>query len=92
MFEINIHDFYNAYNTNYTWLYDGGDESSDYHEMVAAGDALIAELNKSNPAFLSEWNQYRQDLMISDREVAAFALTWFDFVNEGSMVEVTHNV
>lgn len=79
---INIHEFKKQYDNNYDWLYNGGDELSDYPQLVQDGDALISYLRENRPDFLDEWIEYRQDLMVSDREVAAFALTILDMVGD----------
>ena len=79
---INIREFKKRYDNNYEWLYNGGDRLSDYDKLVDDGDKLLSYLSKEKPEFLKEWIDFRQDLMVSDREVAAFALTIMDMVGE----------
>ena len=62
--------FEKLFNANYSGLYDGLIRpKKDY---VALGDQLI---NAHDPV-VAAFNQYRQDILMSDREVAAFAMTY----------------
>ena len=65
---INIHKFLDKFNEEYDFLYDNSDNVAGYEEAVMAGDEFI----KKHPDFVREFNQYRNDTLPSDREVAAF--------------------
>lgn len=65
---INIHKFLDKFNEEYDFLYDNRDNVAGYEEAVEAGDKFI----KQYPDFVREFNQYRNDILSSDREVAAF--------------------
>lgn len=61
------------YGENYEWLYDHYDAPSGLDSaLTRAGDLAI----KSNPEFASVFCEMRGDFMTSDREVAAFAMTF----------------
>ena len=65
---INIHKFLDKFNEEYDFLYDNRDNVAGYEEAVEAGDKFIGQ----HPDFVREFNQYRNDILSSDREVAAF--------------------
>ena len=65
---INIHKFLNKFNEEYDFLYVNRDNVAGYEEAVEAGDKFIMQY----PDFVREFNQYRNDILSSDREVAAF--------------------
>lgn len=65
---INIHKFLDKFNKEYDFLYDNRDNVAGYEEAVMAGDEFI----RRYPDFVREFNQYRNDILSSDREVAAF--------------------
>lgn len=65
---INIHKFLDKFNEECGFLYDNRDNVAGYKEAVEAGDEFI----KKHTEFVREFNQYRNDILSSDREVAAF--------------------
>jgi len=77
-----IHQSYNIVNTrinkkfdeHYDRLYKVLDNVEGYEKAVEIGDDYI----KNNPAIVERFNSYRNDIMSSDREVAAFAFALAD--------------
>ena len=67
---INIHDFKRQFSEEYAFLYDHYDQVAGYQEAVAAFDEFCR--SESNLRFLEEFVLYRGDLVVSDREAAAF--------------------
>ena len=63
--------FLKAYGIKYAELYDAYDKTEGYDEMQKKGDAFIA----SHPAEVVAFARARQDILSSDREVAAFGFT-----------------
>lgn len=77
---LNINDFYKRYQANYEWLYNGGDQISDYPSLYEEFDARIQ--NDANfKTFVGEFCNFIGDLIISDREEAAFILTLYDMID-----------
>lgn len=81
---LNIHDFYKRYQENYDWLYNGGDQISDYDTLWEEFDNLCAG-SEGFCSFVGEFCDFMGDLIISDREEAAFILTFHDFVDKGTI-------
>lgn len=65
---INIKAFLEKFNEEYDFLYDNYDRVAGYTEALEAGDSFI----ESHLDFVKEFNNYRGDILSSDREVVAF--------------------
>lgn len=65
---INIKVFLEKFNEEYDFLYDNYDRVAGYIEALEAGDSFI----ESHLDFVKEFNNYRGDILSSDREVVAF--------------------
>ena len=65
---INIHEFARQFGKEYSFLYDNNDNVAGYDEAVKAFDEFAPKHKK----FLTEFADYRQDFIVSDREAAAF--------------------
>mgnify|MGYP006905470014 CR=1 FL=1 len=65
---INIKAFLEKFNEAYDFLYDNYDRVAGYTEALEAGDSFI----ESHLDFVKEFNNYRGDILSSDREVVAF--------------------
>ena len=63
---INIKAFLEKFNEDF--LYDNYDRVAGYTEALEAGDSFI----ESHLDFVKEFNNYRGDILSSDREVVAF--------------------
>lgn len=58
----------------YSYLYDSDDEVDGYRSALAYGDQLI---NDHHPV-IKQFAEYREDVLSSDREVAAFGFVFWD--------------
>lgn len=58
----------------YDLYYNAPYEQTDEHAMMLEGDRLMQD--KANVPLLKMLVRYRQDVLTSDREVAAFAVTY----------------
>ena len=67
LFTITFRYFYKAF---YETCYNG----KEFRERVAQGDKLLRD--RSLTPLLVAFNDYRKDILTSDREVAAFAVTY----------------
>lgn len=67
-FDINIHRFANKFSDVYDFLYTYHDKVAGFKEAMTVGDWFI----QNHSDFIAEFNRYRQDILSSDREVAAF--------------------
>lgn len=67
---INIHKFSEQFHKEYEFLYDHNDNVAGYEEAVNAFDEMIMEDNFKD--FVGEFSKFRQDIISSDREAAAF--------------------
>ena len=65
---MNIDKFLNQFNKEYNFLYDNNDNVAGFREAVQAFDEFLPD----HRDFVSEFCQYRQDFISSDREAAAF--------------------
>jgi hypothetical protein len=65
---INIHDFSKQFEKEYNFLYKNRNNVAGYKEAVTAFDEFL----KKSGDFVGEFAQYRNDLITSDREAAAF--------------------
>lgn len=65
---VNIGEFLERFNANYTFLYDNGDNVAGYGEAVDAFDRFVS----SHGDLVGEFAAYRGDLVSSDRDAAAF--------------------
>lgn len=67
---ISIDRFLEQFNKEYAFLYDTRDRVAGYDEAVNAFDVFIQDAQHA--AFVGEFAKYRQDMITSDREAAAF--------------------
>lgn len=67
---ISIDRFLEQFNKEYAFLYDNRDRVAGYEEAVNAFDMFI--LDAQHAAFVGEFANYRNDMVTSDREAAAF--------------------
>ena len=67
---ISIDRFLEQFNKEYAFLYDNRDRVAGYEEAVNAFDMFI--LDAQHAAFVGEFAKYRNDMVTSDREAAAF--------------------
>ena len=65
---IDIEEFLQKFNQEYSFLYEHKDNVAGYREAVEYGDHFISK----NKDFVAEFVKYRGDFISSDREVAAF--------------------
>lgn len=79
---LDINDFYERYQKNYEWLYNSGDQLSDYHTLVEEFDNLCMK-SESFRSFVREFCNFIGDMVTSDREEAAFILTLYDVTEIG---------
>lgn len=74
---MNIALFTNFFNAQYQYLYDGGDRDTErYQNEIRRFDEVY--LKKEN-AFVREFAKYREDIISSDREAAAFTRAFENF-------------
>ena len=71
--KVNIKEFLKKFNEEYDFLYDNDDNVCGYYDALKEGDLFISD--KKNINFIREFNEYRQDILSSDREVVAFMFT-----------------
>ena len=71
--KVNIKDFLKKFNEEYDFLYEHNDNVCGYYDALKEGDLFISD--KKNINFIREFNEYRQDILSSDREVVAFMFT-----------------
>ena len=71
--KVNIKEFLKKFNEEYDFLYDNDDNVCGYYDALKEGDLFISD--KKNSKFIREFNEYRQDILSSDREVVAFMFT-----------------
>lgn len=76
--KISIKKFHAKFNEIYSLLAENRHEIENYHEAVAAFDALLQE----NPIFVSEYVKYRGDFISSDLEAASFMFAYAECVEE----------
>lgn len=79
---MDVKRFLNKFNRNYEMLYDGGDEDPRYRELVKVATELMKEVSEQYPEDLDAIVAERGDWFMSDREIAAFGLTYSDMVIE----------
>lgn len=70
---MDIHKFYKKFNDEYQFLYDNYDNVAGYKEAVDYFDMVILAQHYN---FVAEFNNYRGDVITSDREAAAFVFTF----------------
>lgn len=75
---INMHEFFKRFQKKYDFLYEHDDRVAGYYEALSFGNDYI----KTHSDFVKEFNTYRQDILSSDREVVAFALALFTYINK----------
>ena len=67
---VSIEKFAEQFKKEYEFLYDNYDRVAGYNEAVDAFDVFIQDEQRA--AFVGEFAKYRQDMITSDREAAAF--------------------
>lgn len=72
MTDRELEDFAVAYYTAYDFLYDNDVNLSNYRELVDFGDSLL----RDEWVIVKQFNEYRLDILSSDREVAAFGIAY----------------
>lgn len=79
---VSINNFLDEFEKNYDALYHGyADITPDeFSDLVTIGDTFI----KNNKEFVYEFVNFRGDFLSSDREIAAFAMTLADIVDDTS--------
>lgn len=70
--DINIHEFAKKFSEEYSFLYDNDDRVAGYREAVDTFDEFLKSDIGGFKKFVSEFCNFRMDLVSSDREVAAF--------------------
>lgn len=77
---ISINNFLDEFEKNYDALYHGyADITPDeFSNLVIFGDNFV----KNNKEFVYEFVNFRGDFLSSDREIAAFAMTIIDAVDD----------
>lgn len=76
MAKYDMKALYEKFSSEYEYLYDAdveGIEVAGYRDAMAYGDQLI---NEHHPV-VKQFAQYRQDVLSSDREVAAFGFAFW---------------
>ena len=76
---INIHQFLDKFNKEYSFLYENKNRVAGYKEAVQAFDAMLTSKHKP---FIIEFVNFRQDFISSDREAAAFMFTLYDMISD----------
>ena len=71
--KVNIKEFLKKFNEEYDFLYEHNNNVCGYYDALKEGDLFISD--KKNINFIREFNEYRQDILSSDREVVAFMFT-----------------
>lgn len=69
---MNIHEFAKKYSEEYSFLYKNQDRVAGYREAVDAFDEYLKNDIGGFRKFVGEFASYRNDLISSDREAAAF--------------------
>lgn len=70
--DINIHEFAKKFSEEYGFLYDNDDRVAGYREAVDTFDEFLKNDIGGFKKFVSEFCNFRKDLVSSDREAAAF--------------------
>lgn len=73
--KVNIDDFMKKFRQEYAFLYDNNDRVAGYQEAVDAFDDYLANDIGGFQKFVGEFVDYRNDIVSSDREAAAFMFT-----------------
>lgn len=69
---MNIHEFAKKFSEEYSFLYKNQDRVAGYREAVDAFDEYLKNDIGGFRKFVGEFANYRNDLISSDREAAAF--------------------
>ena len=77
MKNVSIEKFNEKFIEEYGFLYDHYDNVAGFDEAVDAFDTMIK--NDAFKKFVGEFARYRQDIITSDREAAAFMFTMESF-------------
>lgn len=74
---VPMEEFYQKFKEEYDFLYNADCYVAGYDEAVRAGDEFI----KNNIGFVAEFAMYRGDILLSDREIAAFMFALNDYLD-----------
>lgn len=77
LYSINLDTFNDLFEKEYERLYDNHDNIAGFEEAWQTFDISIKR-DKSMVDFLNRFNKFRQDLISSDREAAAFMFALAD--------------
>lgn len=80
VFNFPIEEFAARFHREYAFLYDAFDRVAGFQEAVDTFDALMKR-NEKFRAFVSEFVAFREDMITSDREAAAFMYVMSDMIN-----------
>ena len=69
---MNIHEFAKKFSEEYSFLYKNQDRVAGYREAVDAFDEYLKGDVGGFRKFVGEFAKYRNDIISSDREAAAF--------------------
>ncbi len=78
--KLKINEFKEKYHENYEWLYNGGDQLSDYDTLWMEFDNR-AKNDETFARLVTEFCNFIGDVILSDREEAAFILTLHDMTD-----------
>lgn len=76
-YSVDLKTFNDLYTKEYNWLYKNNDDVIGYEDACRAFDVIINR-NKSIVEFLTRFNEFREDIISSDREAAAFVFALED--------------
>ncbi len=65
--KLNISEFTKKFNDIYNWLYQFGND-----DEIRSGAKAFDEFLPNNKNLVNEFNKHRHDIIMSDREAAAF--------------------
>ena len=69
---VNIHEFAKKFDEEYEYLYENNDRVAGFDEAVGEFDSYLESDYRGFKSFVAEFVGYRQDVISSDRECAAF--------------------
>lgn len=70
--KLNIHEFAKKFNKEYEFCYEHQDRVAGFREAVREFDEFLENDVGGFKKFVGEFAKYRQDVISSDREAAAF--------------------
>ena len=77
-YDFLVQEFLNRFNQEYDNLYNCNDYVAGFGEALEFREHII----ETQPEFVSEFIRYRQDVLSSDREIAAFGFVLSDMLAE----------